>query len=241
MDKADNIKRILAILPTYNEAENIVNIVNGIKSVNMGISILIIDDNSPDGTGDIADDISRKDSQVRVIHRPCKMGLGTAYIEGFRYALNDDFDLIIQMDSDGQHDPNYIKYLVNLCKEYDLVIGSRYKNGIRFFNITLFRIFLATMANEYIKLIMGMDIADATSGYRCFRREVLEAIDLSDIYSKGFSFQIEMAYRVWKKGFKVYEHPIIFYNRNRGLSKISRQILFEALKIVPFLKLKVRK
>jgi len=230
-------EKILVILPTYNEAGNVARIASRLKSLDIGASILFIDDNSPDGTGEVLDGIAKREPLVNVIHRSCKMGLGTAYIEGFKYALKGNFNYILEMDADGQHDPRYIKNLVNLCKEYDLVIGSRYKDGIRFLNIKLFRIVLASLASKYIRLITGMHIFDAASGLRCFRREVLEAIDLDKVYSKGFAFQIEMAYRAWKKGFRIFEYPIIFYSRSSGFSKMSSRICLEALFVVLRLRL----
>ncbi len=233
-------KKVLVIIPTYNEANNVRNITEAIKSINIDATFLFIDDNSADGTGAILDDIAKKDSTVRVMHRPSRMGLGTAYVAGFTYALNKGFKFIVEMDADGQHDPRYLKDLLRLCDEYDLVIGSRYKGGIRFLNITLFRTILATLANRYIRFITGMGIFDATSGLRVFRREILEALPLGKIYSRGFAFQIEMAYRAWKKGFKIYEYPIIFYSRSADTSKMSFGICLEAFLVALRLRLFVR-
>ncbi len=234
------MKKSLVIIPTYNEKENVASVSEKALQVDSDLEILFIDDNSPDGTGKILDDLSQKEPRIHVIHRSCRMGLGTAYVEGFKYAIDKGFEYVLEMDADGQHDPKYITELISNCDENDLVIGSRYKGGIRFFNITLARIILATLANKYIRFITGMDIADSTSGLRCYKRKVLEAIDLDAVCSKGFAFQIEMAYRTWKKGFKIFELPIIFYNRDKGTSKMSRHIVFEAFFMVLRLKLKVR-
>lgn len=239
IETKDN-KEVLVIIPTYNEANNVRNIAEAIRSINIDATILFIDDDSVDGTGAILDDIAKNDSAVRVMHRPSRMGLGTAYTAGFTYALKQGFKFIVEMDADGQHDPRYLKDLVRLCDEYDLVIGSRYKGGMRFLNITLFRMVLAILANRYIRFITGMGISDATSGLRVFRREVLEALPLKKIYSRSFAFQIEMVYRAWKKGFKIHEYPIIFYSRSGDKSKMSFGICLEALLIALRLRLFVR-
>jgi len=233
-------KEALVIIPTYNEVNNVRNTLEAVKSANIEVTVLFIDDNSADGTGAVLDDMAKRDSTVQVMHRPRRMGLGTAYTAGFAYALKQGFKFIVEMDADGQHDPRYLKDLIRLCDQYDLVIGSRYKGGIRFLNITLFRILLATLANRYIRFITGMGISDATSGLRVFRREVLEALPLEKIYSRGFAFQIEMAYRAWKKGFKIHEYPIIFYSRRDDISKMSLGICLEAFLVALRLRLFVR-
>ncbi|MFX0137940.1 MAG: polyprenol monophosphomannose synthase [Candidatus Hodarchaeota archaeon] len=220
---------VYIIIPTYNEAENIEPLVNKIFVLQPKFNIIIVDDNSPDGTGDIADNLSRKDNRIETIHRPRKAGLGTAYMEGFKQALAKGADYIFEMDADFSHDPNSLQSFVEAIKDADLVIGSRYVNGVRVIGWRFRRLFISKMANIFIShLMVNPEIYDYTAGYRCYRRKVIESIDLNNIYSDGYAFQIEMTYRTFQKGFKIIEIPIIFRERESGISKISRNVAWEA-------------
>ena len=216
------------VIPTYNEAENLERIVDQIFSLHPTFSIIVVDDNSPDGTGAIADALSRNDSRVHVIHRPHKAGLGTAYIEGFKAALAKGADLIFEIDADYSHDPKYIQDFLEASKRADLVIGSRYVGGVRVEGWRFRRLLLSKFANMYVSYIMVRPVWDFTAGFRCYRRAVLESMDLNDIRSDGYAFQIEMTYQVFKHGFKVFEVPILFKEREYGYSKISRKVVWEA-------------
>lgn len=222
----------MVVIPTYNEAENVPKLIGELFALGIpNLSILIVDDNSPDGTGEIAEEIaSRHPDAVHVIKRPGKMGLGTAYITGFRYALDHGARYIIQMDADFSHSPSYIPIMLEKIREYDVVIGSRYVPGGRVDeHWGLNRAFLSWWANSvYVPLILGMKIRDATSGFRCYRREFLEAIDLSQIRSNGYVFQVEMAYLCEKLGFRVVEIPIYFEDRRIGKSKMDLRVKLEA-------------
>jgi len=230
------------VVPTYNEEKNIKEFVGRIFSLHPEFNIIIVDDNSPDGTGEIADSIARDDSRVHVLHRPCKAGLGTAYIEGFKCALAKGADLIFEMDADFSHRPEYLKDFIAAAEKYDLVIGSRYVNGVRVEGWKFRRLLLSKFANIYISYILVLPVWDFTAGFRCYRRKVLESIDLDKIKSDGYAFQIEMTYHVFKHNFRVYELPIIFKEREKGYSKISRSVVFEAFWLTlrlhaPFLKI----
>lgn len=216
------------VIPTYNEAANLVQLVDQILELHPYFNIIIVDDNSPDGTGAIADDLSRKDSRVHVIHRPHKAGLGTAYIAGFKEALAKGADLIFEMDADFSHDPKYIKDFLEASKKADLVVGSRYINGVRVEGWRFRRLLLSKFANMYVSYVMVRPVWDFTAGFRCYRRTVLESMDLEKIRSDGYAFQIEMTYLTFKNGFKVFEVPIIFREREHGYSKISRKVVWEA-------------
>ena len=222
----------LIIIPTYNEQDNIEELIHILLGMELNLEVLVVDDNSPDGTGAIVDRLSESDPRVHGIHRPAKMGLGSAYITGFKYALERDYDLVFEMDSDFSHDPKYIPDFLEKIKEYDLVLGSRYVKGVNVVNWPLGRLLLSYYANVYTRIITRMPIRDATGGFKCFRREVLEAIDLDNIRSEGYSFQIEMSYKAWKKGFRVCEIPIIFIDRRAGVSKMSTKIAREAIWMV---------
>jgi len=222
----------LIIIPTYDEKENIGILIEEILKLNKDFHILIIDDNSPDGTGNIADGLANKYPQVSVLHRPAKLGLGTAYITGFKYALENNYDLIFTMDADFSHQPKYLIDLLEKAKEYDLVIGSRYIKDGEIKNWPLHRLILSRGANIYVRMVTRIPIFDSTGGFNCYRREVLEKIDLDTIISDGYAFQIEMKYRLWKKGFYFKEVPITFIDRRRGKSKISKRIIFQALFLV---------
>jgi len=225
-------KKALIIIPTYNEKENLAKLVGQIHSLQDGVDILIIDDNSPDGTGEIADNLTAEDSRISVIHRAGKLGLGSAYVAGFKWALERKYDYIFEMDADGSHDPQYIPHFLEKIKECDLVLGSRYTVGVSVIDWTLKRLFLSKLATKYVRVITGLPATDATGGFKCFRRKVLESIDLDKIGSNGYSFQIEMTYNAWMKGFRIREIPIIFWNRTKGKSKMSWKITLEALWVV---------
>jgi len=222
----------IIIIPTYNEKENIEKLIEEIRKLNKDFHILIIDDNSPDGTGRIADGLVRRYSEVSVIHRPAKLGLGTAYITGFKYALENNYDLVFTMDADFSHQPKYLIDLLEKAKEYDLVIGSRYIEDGGIENWPFHRSLLSQGANIYVRMVTRLPIFDSTGGFNCYRREVLGKIDLDTIISDGYAFQIEMKYRLWKKGFSIKEVPITFIDRTRGTSKISKRIIFQAFFLV---------
>jgi dolichol-phosphate mannosyltransferase len=230
--------KALVIIPTYNESENIEKIVPLVLDQDSSIHVLIVDDNSPDGTGRIADEMAKKDGRFFVIHREKKSGLGTAYIAGFKFALEKGYDLIFEMDCDFSHDPKYVPHFLKAIQEADLVLGSRYIDGVNVINWPMSRLLLSYYANVYSRLVTGLPVKDATSGFKCFRREVLEAIDLDRVKSNGYSFQIEMSFRAWKKGFKIKEIPIIFEDRKVGQSKMSKKIVREAVWMVWKLRLR---
>jgi dolichol-phosphate mannosyltransferase len=224
--------KTLIIIPTYNENENIERIVPLVLEKDPSINVLIVDDNSPDGTGRIADKMAGQDDRISVIHRQSKSGLGTAYITGFRFALENGYDLVFEMDCDFSHDPKYIVEFLSAVKDADLVLGSRYISGVNVINWPMSRLLLSYYANVYSRLVTGLPVKDATGGFKCFRREVLEAIDLDRVKSNGYSFQIEMSFRAWKKGFKIKEIPIVFEDRKVGQSKMSKRIVREAVWMV---------
>ena len=231
-------QRALIIFPTYNERENIEKIVHAVLPLDPRIHVLVVDDNSPDGTGAIADKLAAQESKVRVLHREKKEGLGQAYIAGFRWALEQGFDFIFEMDADFSHGPEYIKVFLKEIQTHDLVIGSRYINGVNVINWPMSRLLLSYFANVYTRWVTGLPLRDATGGFKCFRRKVLESIDLDAVGSSGYSFQIEVSMRVWKKGFKIKEIPIIFYDRTAGESKMSKKIVREAIWMVWWLRVK---
>jgi dolichol-phosphate mannosyltransferase len=221
--------KVYVIIPTYNEAENLESIMEQVLTIHPMFNIIVVDDNSPDGTGAIADNLSKKDHRIHVIHRPNKAGLGTAYIKGFKEALAKGADLIFEMDADFSHDPKYLQDFLEASKRADLVIGSRYVNGVRVEGWRFRRLLLSKFANMYVSYIMVRPVWDFTAGFRCFKRAVLESIDLDNVRSDGYAFQIEMTYLTFKNGFKVLEIPIIFREREHGYSKISRRVILEAL------------
>ncbi|KPL18699.1 MAG: dolichyl-phosphate beta-D-mannosyltransferase [candidate division Zixibacteria bacterium SM23_81] len=222
----------LIIVPTYNEKGNVERLVGALFDLDRDIEILIVDDNSPDGTGEIADRLSAGDRRVHVLHRPGKLGLGSAYIQGFNFALNHGYDLIFEMDADFSHDPSYIPRFLEKIQDCDVVLGSRYIQGVNVINWPMSRLLLSYFANLYTRIVTGLPVKDATGGFKCFRRETLEAVDLDQVKSDGYSFQIEMTFKCWKKGFRVCEIPIIFYERQKGRSKMSKKIVHEAVWMV---------
>jgi len=225
-------KKALVIIPTYDELENIPKLIPEVLSKNENIDVLIVDDNSPDGTGDFVESESKNNPRVKLIRREKKLGLGTAYITGFKYALENNYDYIFEMDADFSHNPKMIPKFLKEIKKADVVLGSRYKDGVNVVNWPMRRLMLSMFANLYTKIITGLPVRDATGGYKCFRREVLEAINLDAVKSNGYAFQIEMTYKAWKKGFKINELSIIFIDRIKGTSKMSRKIVREAIMMV---------
>jgi dolichol-phosphate mannosyltransferase len=228
----NNIPKVLVCIPTYNEIGSIEKIILKILSMAEGIEILIIDDNSPDKTGEKVEEMMASNLKIHLIKRPGKMGLGTAYVEGFKYAIKNNFNLVFEMDADFSHNPEAIPSFLETIKDNDLVIGSRYSNGINVVYWPMKRLLLSYFANVYTKVITGMKIHDATGGYKCYRIEVLKSIDLEQIKSNGYSFQIEMTFKAWKKGFRIKEIPIIFRDRLSGTSKMNKKIVYEAIFMV---------
>ncbi|MBU1065936.1 polyprenol monophosphomannose synthase, partial [bacterium] len=219
--------------PTYNEKENIKTVIEKLENLNIDLDILIIDDNSPDGTGAIIKGLQKSHKNISMIERPDKMGLGTAYVKGFRWALDKGYQYILEMDADLSHNPEDVPHLIDACKKgADLVIGSRYCDGVNVINWPIKRLLLSYGANLYTRIITRMPVKDATAGYKCFNRKVLESIDLDRIKSSGYSFQIEMNFRAWKKGFNISEVSIIFIERSEGHSKMSKDIVWEAVFMV---------
>jgi len=230
--------KALVIIPTYNEIHNIQKLLPDLLEMYSAIHVLVVDDNSPDGTAAYVERIGETDWRVKIIKRAKKMGLGTAYVAGFKYALSNGYDVAIEMDADYSHDPKELEQFFDNIKDYDLVIGSRYIYGVRVINWPIRRLLLSYFANLYTRIITGMPVKDGTGGFKCFRRKVLEAIDLDAIHSNGYSFQIEMNYKAWKKGFRLIEVPITFTDRIQGTSKMSKKIVREAIYIVWKLRLK---
>lgn len=226
------MKKSLVIIPTYNERKNIELLIHEILELYPNMNVLVVDDGSPDGTGKYVAELGERDKRVKLIERKAKMGLGTAYVAGFKYMLDNGYELAFQMDADFSHDPKELGTFRKLADEYDLIIGSRYVQGVNVINWPMKRLLLSYFANLYTKVITGLPIYDCTGGFKCFRREVLASIDLDSIRSNGYSFQIEMNYHAWKNGFKLKETPIIFTDRVEGTSKMSKQIVYEAVFMV---------
>ncbi|HDL04117.1 MAG: polyprenol monophosphomannose synthase [Candidatus Zixiibacteriota bacterium] len=230
-------KKALIIFPTYNEKENIEIIIKDVLERDSRINVLVVDDSSPDGTGEIVDRMALEDSRINVLHRSNKKGLGRAYIAGFKWAIEHKFDYIFEMDADFSHDPKYLPDFLNAIEKYDLVLGSRYISGVNVINWPMKRLLLSYYANVYTRIVTGLPVRDGTGGFKCFRREVLEALDLDAIRSNGYIFQIEVSMRVWKKGYRIKEIPIVFADRERGTSKMSKDIVREAIWKVWYLRL----
>ena len=224
--------KTLIIIPTYNEIDNLPPLLKEIFSYAPETDVLIVDDNSPDGTGKLADEIHQQNAQVNVLHRAGKLGLGTAYIEGFKYAIEHAYDAAFEMDADFSHDPRYLPDFLKAIENADLVIGSRYIPGGDTPNWTMLRRLISGGGNIFARFMLGIPVHDCTAGYRCYRREVLERIDLDTIQSQGYAFQIELAYRVMQQGFKIVETPIVFMDRRVGKSKMSRKIVIEGFTYV---------
>ena len=223
----------MVVIPTYNEKENLEHLIRAILILHPDFSITIVDDNSPDGTGNIAEKLAEiYPAAIHVIHRPAKGGLGTAYVEGFKYALSAGAEYIFEMDADFSHDPASLSDLFKAIEHYDLVLGSRYLNGVRVEGWPFRRLLLSKFANIYASHVMILPVWDCTSGFRCYRREVLERIELERIQSDGYAFQLEMLYYTYKQGFHISEVPIMFRERTHGCSKISRHVVWEAFWLV---------
>ena len=231
-------ERVLVVVPTYNERINVPLIVPAILGQDQRIEVLVVDDSSPDGTGELADQLAAENPRVHVLHRSQKEGLGKAYIAGFRWALDHGYDLIFEMDADFSHDPRFLPTFLDAIQDADLVIGSRYKTGVNVINWPISRLLLSLGANQYARLVTGLPLADSTGGFKCFRRRVLEAIPLERVRSNGYAFQIEMSYLAWRKGFRLKEIPIVFTDRVEGQSKMNRKIVREAVWMVWWLRLR---
>jgi len=217
------------VIPTYNEAGNIEKLIDRIFQLNIaGLEILVVDDNSPDDTASVVQNRQAHDSRLHLIQRPGKMGLGTAYVSGFRFALDHKFDYVFEMDADLSHNPDDLPRFLEKMKDHDLVVGSRYTNGVNVINWPLSRLLLSLFANWYTRTITGLPLRDCTSGYKCFRANVLESIKLDKIKSDGYSFQIELNFFAWRMGYRIVELPIIFVDREVGNSKMSRKVMNEA-------------
>ena len=219
--------KTLIIIPTYNELDNLQPLLEAVSKNAPESEVLIVDDNSPDGTGQLADKLAENDTRIHVMHRTGKLGLGTAYIAGFKYAIANGYDAAFEMDADFSHDPRYLPDFLTAIENADLVIGSRYIRGGSTPNWSLLRRFISNGGNIYARLLLGMRVHDCTAGFRCYRRQVLESIDLDTIQSQGYAFQVELAYRVQKHGFRIIEIPIVFMDRRVGKSKMSRKIFVE--------------
>ncbi|HXI32722.1 MAG TPA: polyprenol monophosphomannose synthase [Gemmatimonadales bacterium] len=231
-------ERALVVIPTFNEAGNLPNIVPQVLAQDPRLEVLVVDDNSPDGTGALADGLARANPRVHVLHREGKLGLGTAYLAGFRWAIEQRYDYAFEMDADFSHDPAHLKDFLKAIETADVVLGSRYLGGrVTVVNWPMGRLLLSYCANIYARWITGLRIWDLTGGFKCFRRHVLEALDLSLVRSNGYAFQIEMSVRAWRKGFKLAEIPIVFVDRMEGQSKMSKAIVREAVWMVPRLRL----
>ena len=233
------MEKSLIIIPTYNELENIQKMIPEIFGLyENNLDILVIDDNSPDGTGSFVEELSKNNNRVKIIRREKKSGLGTAYVEGFKFALKNNYDFIFEMDADFSHDPKEIRNFLKAIKDYDLVLGSRYASGISVVNWPMRRLILSYLANLYTRIITGLPVKDATGGFKCFRRQVLESINFDKVKSNGYAFQIEITFKAWKNGFTILEIPIIFIDRTTGTSKMSKKIVHEAIFMVWKLRLR---
>lgn len=231
-------KKSLVIIPTFNELDNLPKMIPSVLNQDESIDVLIVDDNSPDGTADFVKDQQKTNNRIKLLSREKKLGLGTAYIAGFKYAIQNNYDYVFEMDADFSHDPSEIPNFLNAIKDYDLVLGSRYINGVRVLNWPMQRLLLSFFASIYTRVITGLPVRDATGGFKCFRSDVLRKINLDEVKSNGYSFQIEMSFKAWKNGFKIKEIPIIFMDRVKGKSKMSRKIVREA--VVMVWKLRIR-
>lgn len=232
-DVKTSAERALVIVPTYNERENIARLTETVLAQDPRLEILVVDDGSPDGTGEVVDGIIATNPRVHILRRAKKLGLGTAYVAGFRWALERKYDFIFEMDADFSHDPAHLPDFLRAVETTDLVLGSRYRNGkVTVVNWPIARLILSYFANVYARAVTGLPVWDATGGFKCFRRGVLEAIDLSKVRSNGYAFQIEMSFRAWKRGFRIVEIPIVFVDRTEGQSKMSNSIVREAVWMV---------
>ncbi len=224
--------KALVVIPTYDERQNLVELLGRVFAQNLPTDVLIVDDNSPDGTGALADEMAAADPRIHVMHRAGKMGLGSAYVAGFRWALERDYEAVFEMDADFSHNPDSLGEFLRELEHADLVLGSRYLHGVTVVNWPLSRLILSYSANVYSRIITGMRVKDLTGGFKCFRRQVLEAIDWNRVRSDGYAFQIELSFKAWRKGFRIKEIPIMFVDRRAGSSKMSRKIVREAVWMV---------
>ena len=222
----------LVIVPTYNERENIDPLLERLISLPHNLDVLVVDDGSPDGTAEQVQAWLARTPRVHLLRRPGKLGLGSAYRDGFRYALANGAEFVFEMDADFSHDPDAIGDFLEAARDADIVLGSRYLHGVTVVNWPLSRLILSSMANLYTRIVTGMPIADATGGFKCFRRRALESIRLDQVKTEGYGFQIEMSFRCWKRGFRIKEIPIVFVDRRAGISKMNRRIIFEAAWLV---------
>lgn len=234
------MNKILVIIPTYNEADNIQKIIPEVlknSSPENEFNVLVVDDNSPDGTAELAESLNN--SNVKILKREKKSGLGTAYLAGFKYAIKNNYDYVFEMDADFSHDPKYLKVFIDKILEgYDLVIGSRYINGISVLNWPLRRLIMSYLASVYTRMVTGLKVMDTTAGFMCYRVASLKQINLDEVRSNGYSFQIEMKFKFYKRGYKIFEVPILFIDRREGESKMSRKVVYEAYFMVWKLKIK---
>ena len=226
------MNQTLIIVPTYNERDNLPRMAAKLLSLPAGVDVLVVDDNSPDGTGKVADEFAAQHPQLHVLHRAGKEGLGRAYIAGFKWALERGYEFIFEMDCDFSHNPDDIPAFLEAARDADLVLGSRYVGGIRVINWPLGRLMLSRFAGKYVALVTGMPFSDPTGGYKCFRRRALQAINPDEVRSNGYSFQIELTHRLWRQGYKIVEVPIIFTERTHGHSKMAGGIINEAFWLV---------
>lgn len=231
------LERIVVIIPTFNEATNLPLIIPEVLKQDPRLHVLVVDDNSPDGTGAIADRMAAENPRIHVLHREAKAGLGRAYLAGFRWGLDQGYEAMFEMDADFSHDPSFLPRFLAAIEEADLILGSRYATGVNVINWPISRLLLSLGANLYARVITGLPLTDSTGGFKCFRRKVLESIDLDRVRSNGYAFQIEMSFRAWKKGFSLKEIPIIFTDRVEGQSKMSKRIVREAIWMVWWLRL----
>lgn len=222
----------LVIIPTYNERDNLSPLTDRLLGLGLPLDVLVVDDGSPDGTGKVADDLAQSFPHVSVIHRERRLGYASAVTEGFRAALKQDYSWILQMDADLSHDPASIPALLRAASDHDLVLGSRYIGGVRVIDWEIGRILLSWMSNNYARAITGLPVRDITTGFRCYRRSALEALDLAKLKANGYGFLIEIAYHIWRSGGRLTEVPITFYGRHRGTSKMSKRMILEAAILV---------
>jgi dolichol-phosphate mannosyltransferase len=230
-------ERAVVVVPTYNERVNLPLIAPAILQQDPRLEVLVVDDNSPDNTGRLAEEMAATEPRLHVLHREAKQGLGKAYLAGFRWALDNGYDLIFEMDADFSHDPKFLRDFLRAIENADLVLGSRYNSGVNVINWPISRLLLSLGANLYARWITGLPLSDSTGGFKCFRRAVLEAIDFEGVRSNGYSFQIEMSFRAWRKGFRLVEIPIVFTDRVEGQSKMNKRIVREAIWMVWWLRL----
>jgi dolichol-phosphate mannosyltransferase len=228
-DGIGDLGKVLVIVPTYNERDNLEIIAERLRAAVPSVDLLVVDDGSPDGTGELADKLAAADEQIHVLHRTSKAGLGAAYVAGFGWALDRGYDVAVEMDADGSHQPEQLPRLLSALRDADLVLGARWVPGGEVENWPLTRKWLSLGGNTYARLALGLPLRDATGGFRAYRRQVLEGIRVNEVVSQGYCFQVDLAWRAWRNGFRVVEVPITFVERVRGESKMSRSIVFEAL------------